>query len=85
MAMDMTWEEVKKNYPNQYVLLEELKTHIENNIKIVDDVSIILTIQDPKEATKELVNARPGTMVYHTAKDRIEVLIRKSAGFRGVM
>lgn len=81
----MKWEEVRKIYPDKYVLLQVLESHVEGNIKYIDDVAIIRSIDDSKEATRELVNAKPGTIVYHTAKDKIEVLIRKRVGFRGVM
>jgi len=51
----------------------------------IDDVAIIRAINDSKEATRELVYGKPGTLVYHTANEKIEVLIRKRVGFRGVM
>lgn len=35
-----------------------------------------------EEATRKLVHSKPGTIVYHTAKDSIEVLIRKRVGFK---
>lgn len=81
----MKWEEVRKIYPEKFVLLQVLESHVDGDKKYIDDVAIIRAIDDSKEATKELVNAKPGTIVYHTAKDKIEVLIRKRVGFRGVM
>lgn len=81
----MKWEEVRGKYPNTFVLLKVLSTRIEGNIKHVDDVEIIRPIQDSKEATRELVMSKPGTLVYHTGNEKIEVLIRKSIGFRGVV
>ena len=81
----MKWEEVRNLYPNQYVLLEELETHIVEDKKYVDDVAIIRAIQDPKEATRELVSAKPNTLVYHTAKENIVIQILKRPSFRGVI
>ena len=81
----MKWEEVKKIYPEKYVLLQVLESHVEGDKKYIDDVAIIRSIDDSKEATRELVNAKPGTLVYHTSKDKIEVLIRKRFGFRGMV
>ncbi len=78
------WEEVKKIYSDKYVLLQVLESHIEGERKYIDDVALIRALNDSKEATRELVNAKPGTLVYHTSKERIEVLIRKNIGFRGV-
>ncbi len=76
----MKWEEVRKIYPNSYVLLQVLNSHVEGNKKHIDAVAIIREITDSKEATCELVNAKAGTIVYHTSKDKIEVLIRKRVG-----
>ena len=81
----MKWEEVRRIYPDSFVLLQILDSHVEGDKKYIDDVAIIKAIDDPSEATHELVNAKPGTLVYHTKKARIEVLIRKSIGLRGVM
>lgn len=81
----MKWEEVRKIYPERYVLLQVLASHVDNEKKYVDDVAIIRTIEDPKEATRELVSAKPGTLVYHTSKEKIEILIRKRVGFRGAV
>ena len=81
----MKWEEVRRIYPDSFVLLQILDSHVEGDKKYIDDVAIIKAIDDPSEATHELVNAKPGTLVYHTKKERIEVLIRKSIGLRGVM
>lgn len=81
----MKWEEVKKIYPETYVLLQVLESHVDGEKKYIDDVAIIRAIDNAKEATRELVNAKPGTLVYHTSKEKIEILIRKRVGFRGVM
>lgn len=81
----MKWEEVRKIYPERYVLLQVLESHVDGDKKYINDVAIIRAIDDSKEATRELVNAKPGTLVYHTGKDKIEILIRKRVGFRGVM
>ena len=80
----MRWNEVKRIYPDKFVLLQVLESHIEGDKKYIDDVAIIRAIDDPKQATHELVNAKPGTIVYHTSRDRIEVLLRRRVGFRGV-
>jgi hypothetical protein len=81
----MKWQEVREVYPKRYVLLQILESHVEGDRKLIDDVAVIRTIDDPREATRELVNAKPGYLVYHTARDKIEILMRKSVGFWGAM
>lgn len=49
----MQWQEVRTIFPDQYVLLEILDSHTEDNIQYVKDVAIVRAIQDPSEATKE--------------------------------
>jgi hypothetical protein len=52
----MKWEEVRKVYPNQYVLLGILQSHIKGDKQHVDEVSLIRTISDPREVIE--VNIR---------------------------
>jgi len=47
----MKWEEVRKIYPNQYVLLNILESHVDGDKKYVDEVALIQPIPDAKEAT----------------------------------
>ncbi|WP_340022317.1 hypothetical protein MHI24_25315 [Paenibacillus sp. FSL K6-1096] len=72
----MQWKEVRKIYPDQYVKLQILASHTEGNIKYVDDVALIRAIQDPKEATKELLQAKDGVIVSHTGNEELKVEIR---------
>ncbi|MEK5033634.1 hypothetical protein MKY96_19430 [Paenibacillus sp. FSL R7-0302] len=72
----MQWEEVRKIYPDQYVKLQILASHTERNIKYVDEVALIRAIQDPKEATKELLQSKDGVIVSHTANEELNVEIR---------
>lgn len=81
----MKWEEIRNIYPDQYVKLQVLASHIEGNLKIVDEVTLIRSIQDPKEATLELLNSKDGSIVYHTSNPEIKIKIRKIRGLRGVV
>ena len=42
----MTWNEVRKLFPNQFVKLEILKSHMQGDKKIVDDMAIIESVND---------------------------------------
>lgn len=80
----MKWEEVRKLYPNQYLKLNILDFYIEDDNKIVTDVAIIDRIEDPKEATKELLKSKGNTIVYHTGVEKIIIELRKLTGLRGI-
>lgn len=67
----MQWEEVRKIYPDQYVKLQILESRIEGNTKYVDEVALIKAIQDPREATQELLRSKDGIVVSHTSNEEL--------------
>lgn len=81
----MIWTEVRRLYPNQFVLMKILQSHTEDNYEVIDDVAVIRSILDPKEATRELVKSKSDTLVYHTSKEEIRIKIRFTPGFRGII
>lgn len=81
----MQWNEVRKIYPDQYVKLQILTSHTEGNTMYVDEVALIRAIQDPKEATKELLKSKDGIIVSHTSNEKLEIEIRTLRGLRGVL
>jgi hypothetical protein len=81
----MKWEEIRKIYPNQYVLLEALEYHINGDKKYIDDMAVIKAFQDPKEATKTLVRCKGNNFVYHTANEEVIIEIVRNSIYRGVI
>ena len=84
MAIYMKWEEVRRAYPDRFVKLQVLKSYIKDNRRYIEDVAVIDSFQDDKEATRELVRAKDNILVYHTANEKIEIQIKKIFGYRGV-
>lgn len=80
----MKWEEVRNLYPNQYVKLNILDFHLEDDSKIITDVALINVIEDSKMATKELLKSKGDTIVYHTGSDKIVIEMRTPTGLRGM-
>ncbi|WP_036672778.1 hypothetical protein [Paenibacillus sp. HGF5] len=78
----MQWREVRSIYPDQYVLLEILNSHTEDNIQYVDEVALVRAIQDPSEATKELLACKDNNIVYHTGQEEIAIELRKPPFYR---
>lgn len=81
----MKWKEVRESYPNQFVKLKILESHVEGNKKYIDEMAVIKLIYDNKEATKELVNSKDDVIVYHTGNEKIVIEIRNIKGYRGVL
>ena len=81
----MTWDEVRKSFPNKFVKIQILKSHMEKNMRHIDDMAIIKAFEDDKEATRELVRSKDDILVFHTGKERIEVEIKDFFGYRGMI
>ena len=79
----MQWEEVRKLYPNRFVKMQILKSHIENSVRYMDEMAVIKAFDDEKEATRELVRATDDLLVYHTGNEKIEIQIKQLFGYRG--
>jgi hypothetical protein len=81
----MKWEEVRKIYPNKFVKIQILESHMDGNMRKIDDMSVIKAFNDDKEATRELVRAIDDILVYHTENENIEVTVKQIFGYRGVI
>ena len=81
----MKWEEVRKTYPNTYVVVTAIESHIIGNKKYIDEMSVVRKIDDPGEATKVLVKCKGDTFVYHTGKEEVVMEIVNNPVYRGVM
>lgn len=81
----MKWEEVRKIYPNRFVKIQILESHMDGNVRKIDDVSVITAFNDSKEATRELVRAKDDILVYHTENESIEVVVKQIFGYRGII
>jgi len=81
----MKWDEVRKLYPSQYVKLEILESQIRGYKKYVTDVAVIKPVYDKKEATRELINSKGNTLVYHTDNEEIVLEVKDIKGYRGIV
>lgn len=81
----MKWQEVRDIYPDQYVLLSILNSHLTEDKKIIDDVALIRPLDNAKEATDELMHAEKNTIVYHTKNEEIVIEVRKPSIRWGVL
>lgn len=80
----MKWKDVRKLYPDQFVKIEVLDSHTEKGKQFVDDVAVIEPVNE-SNATKELLNSKNNTLVYHTSKEKIVLEIRDGLGLRRVI
>ena len=78
----MKWEEVRECYPAQYVKLDREDFYFEEDKKIVTEVAVLDVIENPQIATKELLQSKGNTLVYHTNSEKIIIEMRKLTKFR---
>ncbi len=78
----MTWKEVRKQYPNQFVKFEITESHVVGNKEYVDDIAILKAIPDGKEAMKEFVHCKAGQFVYSTNNEEVIIDLVKHVGIR---
>lgn len=63
----MTWEKIRKLCPNQYVLLREIKYHVEGDNRYIDDVELVSSFNNSIDAVTEMIKLSDKVFVYHTS------------------
>lgn len=84
----MLWQEVKKIYPNQWVIIEAIEAHTEENKRIVDQITVVDNFFDDnnkallrylqlhrKQRERELY-------VVHTSRPELDIIEQKWIGVR---
>lgn len=77
----MKWSEVRKLYPNQFVKLKVLSSHIERSQEFIEDIAVIKPVSD-EIATKELLKSKGDELVFHTANENTVLEVRQDVGIR---
>lgn len=83
----MQWAEIRRLYPEQWLLLEAIAAHSENNHRILDQLAVIATYPDSQSAMRgyaQLHHRDPQRELYvlHTSREDIVVLERNWFGIR---
>ncbi len=76
----MKWDEVRKLYPDQWVQLEILNSHTDNDYLYIDEMSVIKTLATDKAATMELTKSAGKFLVFHTSHNNIRTRLIKNFG-----
>lgn len=62
----MKWQEVRELYPNKFVKIEVIESHVVDEKEYVDEVAVIKAIEDSKEAMREFVKCKNKEIIYST-------------------
>ena len=85
----MQWSEIRAAHPEQWLVIEALEAHSENDHRIFDDVSLIEVCSDGRAAMKrygELRREHPHRefCFVHSSKSELEFEERLWLGIRGL-
>lgn len=83
----MQWQEIRDHYPQQWLLIEAIKAHSEDNKRILDQLAVINTFQDSPSAMagySELHRESPNRELYvfHTNRETLDITERIWLGIR---
>jgi len=84
----MTWDEIRQQYPHQWLLVEAIQAHTEGEQRIVEELTIVNIYSDSRTAIRSYVNLHeqdPARELYvlHTDREALEITERRWLGIRG--
>lgn len=85
----MKWSSIREIYPDRWVLVEALSAISQNNIRHIEELSVVSDFLNPKEAwdqykIKHRVNPSREFYVFYTGNENIEVIEQPFTGIRGL-
>lgn len=85
----MEWQEVRQRYPQQWLLVEAIKAHSEQNLRILKQLAVIAAYPDSATAMQgyaQFHREAPDRELYvfHTSRATLEVEERYWLGIRGL-
>ena len=83
----MRWSEVRMAYPNQWLIIEALEAHSDENHRFLDHIAVIETCVDgatAAECYQQLHRQHPQREFYfvHTSREMLEILESHSVSTR---
>lgn len=83
----MKWQDVRRDHPDVWLVIEAAEAHSESNARVVDDICVIEAFSTADAAMKlylELHHASPDRELYvaHTSRSSLDIQERRWAGIR---
>jgi len=86
----MLWAEVKRKYPNQWVIIEAIEAHTEGDKRIISQMTVVDNFQD--DNNKALLqylqlhrkNRERELYVVHTSRPELDIVEQRWIGVRAV-
>ncbi len=86
----MKWNEIRKQYPNKYILVEALKAYSCDKKRYIEDMTVVSCFEGTKKAWEEYKKIKHDSpsrefYIFHTSKETIEVVEQAFTGVRGAI
>lgn len=83
----MNWQQSRRHYPGQWLLIEALQAHTQADRRIVEDVAVVGIYDDSPtalDAYKRLHRTAPERELYvaHADRDDLDIVERRWLGVR---
>lgn len=84
----MQWQEVRTHYPEQWLLLEAIKSHSEAGKRVLEQLAVVNTFPDSTTALQNYVQLHREAperelYVFHTSREILDITERRWLGIRG--
>ena len=85
----MRWKDIRRHYPDQWLLVEAIRAHSEKDKRILDDLAVVEAFEDSDAAMrsyKGLHRESPHRELYvfDTDRENLDIEERRWLGIRGV-
>jgi hypothetical protein len=85
----MKWEEIRRHFPHQWLLLEAMEAYSEGGKRIVKQFSVINTFANSVAAMKAYAKLHHEIpvrelFVFHTDREQLDITERRWLGIRGI-
>lgn len=83
----MSWQEIRRHYPKQWLLLEAIQAHSEADKRILDQLAVIGVFPDSVTALQRYALLHHDApyrelYVFHTSREQLDVMERQWLGIR---
>lgn len=85
----MQWQEIRKHYPQQWLLIEAIKAHSDASRRVLEQLAVVGVFPDSASALKhyqQLHHEAPERELYvfHTSREVLDVVERQWLGIRSM-
>jgi len=85
----MRWQEIRKHYPQQWLLVEAIKAHSEADRRILEQLAVVGAFSDSTTAMKSYLQLHKEAperelYVFHTSREKLDITERRWLGVRGI-